>query len=82
VFAGGAGQFHADAWIDDAARVHRRAHRRISAGAREIEEPEPFHEKRALLAEEHRKPLVHLDFELIALHLAEVGIHRRIERNR
>ena len=69
--------------IDDPPRVDRRHHARIAAAyAREVEEPGALHEEGALLREEHREALVHLDLERIAFDLAEVRVQGRIERDR
>ena len=68
--------------IDDFPRVNRRSHRRIAAGSGNIEQAHPFHEERALFAEEDRKTLVHLDFKRVAFDLAEIRVDRRIECDR
>ena len=75
-------QLQAGARIDDLPRVNRRPHRRIAAGSGNVEQAHPFHEERALFAEEDRKTLVHLDFKRVAFDLTEIRVDRRIECDR
>ena len=77
----GSGDLQAAARVDDAPRVDGRAHVRIAASARQVEQSETFHEERPFLAEEDRKSIVHFHFERVAFHLAEIRIHRPLERD-
>ena len=81
VLAGRAGELQSGAGVDDPSRMHRCAHRRVTARAGDVEKAEPFHEERPLLAEEGREALIDLDFECVAFHLAEIGVDRGIERD-
>src|SRR5688500_6866645 len=82
MFSRGARQSEPGAWIDDLPRMHGGAHRRVPTRAGDVEQTEPFHEEGPLLAEERREALIDLDLELVAFHLAEIGVVRSVERDR
>ncbi len=68
--------------VDDPARVDGRAHVAVAAGAGELERPHALHEERPLLGVEDRVALVDLDLERVGLDLAEVRVHRGLDRGR
>ena len=59
--------------------MDRRTHVAVAACACDIEEAHALHEKRTLLREENRKPLIHFDLKRAAFNLAEVRIDRTVE---
>ena len=67
-----AGQLGAGLGIHDAAGVDQRLRR--------AEQLDALEEERPLLRKEEREPLVHRHLPLVALHLAEVGVERGVER--
>ncbi len=74
-------ELDAGARVDDVPCVDGRTHAGVVAGARQVEQPEPFHEERPLFAEKHREPLIHFHFKGVAFNLAEIGVDGGIERD-
>ena len=79
----GPAQLRAEDRIDDRARVDGIQHAGVALSiAGQVENAGALHEERPLLGEVHREALIHLDLEGVALHLAEVRVDRRVERDR
>ena len=80
--AGGAARLASPQRVLDHPGVDGGPHVRVPVGSGELERPHPLHEERPLLRVEDRKALVHLHLEGVALHLAEVGVDRALDRGR
>ena len=78
--SGRSGQLRAKDRIDDVPRVDGVEHGGIAlAVAGQVEQARAFHEERALLRKVHGEALVDFHLERVAFHLAEIGIHRRVQ---